>query len=156
MSMDTIYKVLLLQFAELYEKQDLLSKLTSQEFLHSYGYSEIHCIDAIGRIENPNATQIAQKLSMTRSAIGKITKRLIRNGDIVSYQNPNNQKEIYFKLTAKGESLFKEHEQRHSVWEKRDREFLEKINPEILEAVGTFLVDFNSYLNEQIKSLHKP
>lgn len=155
MSMDAIYKVLLSQFAELYEKQDILSKLTSQEFLHGYGYSEIHCIDAIGRIENPNATRIAKKLSMTRSAISKTTKKLIRSGDIINYQNPNNQKEICFKLTAKGYSLFKEHEQRHLAWEKRDREFLEKINPKILDTVSDFLVDFNSYLNEQIKSLNK-
>ncbi|SEP23132.1 DNA-binding transcriptional regulator, MarR family [Propionispora vibrioides] len=152
MSMDTIYEVLLSQFAELYEKQDILAKLTSQEFLHGYGYSEIHCIDAIGRMENPNAARIAKKLVMTRSAISKITKKLIRSGDIIGYQNSDNQKEICFKLTPKGYFLFKEHEQRHLAWEKRDREFLEKINPEILENVSTFLGDFNNYLHERIKA----
>jgi len=153
--MDTIIKALLLQFAELYEKQDILSKITSQEFLHGYGYSEIHCIDVIGRMEDSNATRIAKKLSMTRSAISKITKKMVQRGDIINYQNPSNQKEICFKLTKKGYSLFKEHEQRHLAWEKRDREFLEKISTKNLETVSTFLVDFNSYLNEQIKTLNK-
>lgn len=34
-------KLLLSQFAELYEKQDISTKLTSKEFLHGYGYSEL-------------------------------------------------------------------------------------------------------------------
>ncbi len=145
--------ILLAQFAELYEKQDVLSKLTSREFLHGYGYSEIHCIDVIGRTEDPNVTMIARKLSMTRSAISKITRKLLKNGDILSYQSAVNQKEIYFKLTPKGCSLFTEHEQRHSAWEKRDNEFFEQISPETLATVSTFLTGFNTYLDRQIKQL---
>lgn len=62
------------QLVELYEKQDMLNKLTSKEFIQSYGYSEIHCIDLIGKLEKPNVTKISSKLSMTRSAISKIVK----------------------------------------------------------------------------------
>lgn len=146
-------KLLLSQFAELYEKQDILTKLTSREFLHNYGYSEIHCIDLIGKLENPNVTKLSSKLSMTRSAISKIVKRLLNNGDITSYQNEDNKKEIYYKLTEKGKSLFDEHFRRHSAWEERDEKFFEKIDDRDLQTVSKFLNEFNKYLEEQITEL---
>jgi DNA-binding MarR family transcriptional regulator len=126
-------ELLLSQFAELYEKQDVLTKLTSKEFLHSYGYSEIHCIDLIGKLEHPNATKLSINLSMTRSAVSKITKKLLNNGDVISYQNEDNKKEIYYKLTEK--------------------EFFEKLDDKDLQTVSNFLSEFNKYLEIQITNL---
>ncbi|OOM82198.1 transcriptional regulator AdcR [Clostridium puniceum] len=146
-------KLLLSQFAELYEKQDILTKLTSREFLHGYGYSEIHCIDLIGKLENPNVTKLASKLAMTTSAISKILKKLLANEDITRYQCDENKKEIYYKLTEKGKALFDEHFKRHSSWEKRDEKFFEQINAKDLKTVSKFLTEFNKYLEAQISEL---
>lgn len=146
-------ELLLYQFAELYEKQDVLTKLTSREFLHSYGYSEIHCIDLIGKLEHPNATKLSVNLSMTRSAVSKITKKLLKNGDVISYQNEDNKKEIYYKLTEKGRLLFDEHFRRHSEWEQRDKQFFEKLDDKELQTVSKFLSEFNKYLEIQITNL---
>ena len=88
-------KSLITKFTELYEKQDMLTKLTSREFLHGYGYSEIHCIDWIGKLDNPNVTKLSSRLSMTRSAISKIIKKLVAKGAITSYKCKDNKKEIY-------------------------------------------------------------
>ena len=41
---------------------------------------------------------------MTRGAISKITKKLIKKGIIESYQKPDNKKEIYFRLDFTRES----------------------------------------------------
>lgn len=143
-------KLLLSQFAELYEKQDILTKLTSREFLHGYGYSEIHCIDLIGKLEQPNVTKLASKLIMTTSAISKILKKLLVNGDIIRYQCDENKKEIYYKLTEKGKALFDEHFKRHSAWEERDEKFFEGVDSDDLQAVSRFLNEFNKYLETQI------
>ena len=146
-------KLLLSQFAELYEKQDILTKLTSKDFLHSYGFSEIHCIDLIGNLEHPNVTKLSAKLSMTRSAISKIVKKLLANGDITSYQTEKNKKEIYLKLTEKGASLFNEHLKRHLFWEERDAAYFENRDNLELQAVSHFLKEFNDYLEKQISQL---
>lgn len=146
-------KLLLSQFAELYEKQDLLTKLTSREFLHGYGYSEIHCIDLIGKLQQPNVTKLSSKLAMTRSAISKIVKKLLLNGDIESYQCENNKKEIYYTLTEKGRALFDEHLSRHRAWEERDMKFFNDITENELQAVSKFLGEFNRYLESQISKL---
>lgn len=146
-------KLLISQFTELYEKQDILTKLTSREFLHSYGYSEIHCIDLIGKLEQPNVTKLSSKLSMTRSAISKIVKKLLTNGDITSYKRKDNKKEIYYKLSEKGQILFDEHFKRHSDWEKRDEKFFNQLDDKDLQTVSRFLNEFNQYLEAQIAEL---
>ena len=71
---------LLTLFASYMEKQEILSKLTESEKLHGYNYSEIHTIDAIGKIESPNVTGISEYMHMTRGAISKIAKKLQQDG----------------------------------------------------------------------------
>jgi DNA-binding MarR family transcriptional regulator len=66
----------------------------------------MHCIDLIVKLEQPSAKKTSSKLSMTRNAISKIVKKVLANGDIVSYQCEDNKKEIYYKLTEKGKELF--------------------------------------------------
>ena len=63
------------KFAEHYEKQDILTQLNTVDDLKGYNYSEVHCIDAIGKLEHTNVINIAKKLNMTKSAISKITKK---------------------------------------------------------------------------------
>ncbi len=147
------YDKLLSLFAEHLEKQDILSKLTEAEELHNCSYSEIHTIDSIGKITNPNVTKIANHLRMTRGAISKITKRLLVAEMIESYFLSNNKKEIYFKLTEKGKYIFQEHKKRHFLWEERDSTFFEKYSDEEIKIIINFMGQFNEYLNEQIKIL---
>ena len=65
--------VLMNLFVKYMEKQEILSKLTEDEKLHGYNYSEIHTIAAIGDLEEPNVTQIASYMNVTRGAISKFT-----------------------------------------------------------------------------------
>ena len=65
-------QVILDLFTELYEKQDILSKLTQSSSLQ--GYSVIHCLDAIGILDGPNITKIAEHLKMTRGELVKLSK----------------------------------------------------------------------------------
>ena len=115
---------LLNQFAEFLEKQDMLSKLTENEKLHSYGYSEIHVIAAIGDLEEPNVTALAKTLRLTKGAVSKITKRLISSNVIEAYTVPDNRQKIFYRLLEKGRFLYEEHEKRHKLWLERDRQFL--------------------------------
>lgn len=141
--------------AEHLEKQDLLSKLTEKEFLHGYGYSEIHFIDAIGVLNAPNVTKIANHLKVTRGAVSRMAKKQIAQNLIESYSLEDNKKEIYFRLTKNGEKLFNEHQQRHELWKQRDSEFFSKYSEERLCEIYTFFKDFNVYLGEQIELISK-
>ena len=77
---------LLKEIALMLERQDMLSKLTENQCLDEYGYSETHCIDYIGRLELPNVTKVAEHMGMTRGAISKMTRKLLAKGDVYKRQ----------------------------------------------------------------------
>ncbi len=146
-------ELLLKALALMLERQDMLSALTESQCLDEYGYSETHCIDAIGRLELPNVTRVAGYMGMTRGAISKMTKKLLEKGLIEKYTLETNRKEIYFRLTEQGRLLFEEHDKRHKLWEKRDMEFLSRYSEEEIGTVRRFMEEFNAYLEAQIGTL---
>ena len=135
------------------EKQEILSKLTEDEKLHGYNYSEIHTIAAIGDLEEPNVTNIANHMNVTRGAISKITKRLLAQNLIEAYQQDGNKQKIFFRLTELGQFLYDEHEKRHNLWLKRDDAFIKQFDKKTVKQVEEFMRAFNDYLEAQITEL---
>lgn len=148
-------KTLLRQFGEFLEKQDMLNKLTENQKLNNFGYSEIHTISAINNLENPNVTEIARQLDMTRGAISKITKKLLEKNLIEAYTIPDNKQKIFFRLTVAGQELYHEHEKRHRLWEKRDEEFLSRFSDGEQRTMFHFMAAYNEYLQRQIEEITK-
>lgn len=140
-------------FAKYMEKQEILSKLTEDEKLHEYNYSEIHTIAAIGNLKEPNVTNIANQMNVTKGAISKITKKLLQRQLIETYQQEGNKQKIFFKLTESGQFLYEEHEKRHNLWLKRDDEFIKQFDEKIVKQVEMFMIAFNDYLKVQITEL---
>jgi DNA-binding MarR family transcriptional regulator len=58
--------------------------------------------------EHPNVIKNSEQMDLTRAGISKINKRLLSKGLIESYQEPDNNKEIYFRLTESGQSVYDE------------------------------------------------
>ncbi|KNF07683.1 transcriptional regulator [Gottschalkia purinilytica] len=144
-------KNLLYLFKELYEKQDVLSKVCNEDLFDKYGNSEIHCIDAIGIMGEANGTQIAEHMKVTRSAVSKIIRRLLKDCLVNKYQKPDNKKEVFYRLSNKGQTVFEKHQKAHEKWEQRDTAFLRTINEKDKQTVLSFLQNFNNYLDELIK-----
>ena len=144
---------LLRQFAENMEKQEILSRMTEAAGLHGYSYSEIHTIDAIGRLSSPNTTSIAAELNLTRGAVSKIAKRLLKQGLIEAYQEDGNRQKVFYRLTPAGKELFDEHARRHAKWLARDEAFLQRYTEDDLQKMTRFMQDFNQYLDTCIKDL---
>ncbi|MFW6678719.1 MarR family transcriptional regulator [Lacrimispora sp. AGF001] len=142
---------MLRQFTQLYNNQDILSNLINSGLNSRYSNSELHCIEAIGKLERPNGVQLATLLSMTRGAVTKLAKRLLQDGLIERYTLSDNKKEIYYRLTSIGEVLFKEHEVAHTKWEERDIAFLSSVPIKEQQVVLEFLQKFNNYLQAKIQ-----
>ena len=140
-------------FAKYMEKQEILSKLTEDEKLHGYNYSEIHTIAAIGDLTEPNVTQIANHMNVTKGAISKIAKKLLEQNLIEAYQREGNKQKIFFRLTKSGQFLYEEHEKRHNLWLKRDNAFIKQFDLKTVEQVEKFMKVFNDYLETQITEL---
>ena len=150
---DRMHTKLMNLFVKYMEKQEILSKLTEDEKLHGYNYSEIHTIAAIGDLAEPNVTQIANYMNVTRGAISKITRKLLEQNLIEANQRDGNKQKIFFRLTKTGQFLYDEHEKRHNLWLKRDDAFIKQFDPETVEQVEKFMKAFNDYLEIQIMEL---
>ncbi|MFV0559455.1 MAG: MarR family transcriptional regulator [Enterococcus sp.] len=136
---------------QLFDKMAWLNKATMEERLKGYADSEVHCIEAIGLMKDPNVTRIAEFVYMTRGAISKLTKRLIKKELIESYQKKENKKEIYFRLTEKGQSIFAIHAQLHKEFRKRDKPIFDQITDDQRAEIQEFIALYGEHLDKEIK-----
>lgn len=125
-----------------------------KEYLKDYQFSEVHCIEIISRLENANVTRIAEAAHMTRGGISKLTKKLITRGAIAAYRQPENRKEIYFRLTPAGEEMVRRHAEIHRIWDLRDQAVVEMISADDSAVIIGFLRKFNAHIEAEIKKLN--
>lgn len=138
-------------FRDLYNKMVFLNKFKMEDSLKGYKSSEVHCIESIGRNADSNVTKLAESFYMTRGAISKITKKLMQKGIIKSYQKPDNKKEIYFKLTEQGKSIYKIHEELHKEFKERDKAVFEPVTEEQFDIMLRFVERYRRHLDAEIK-----
>ena len=141
----------ILGFRDLYNKMVFLNKFKMEESLKSYKSSEVHCIEYIGGNEDSNVTKLAEAFYVTRGAISKLTKKLIKKGIIESYQKPDNKKEIYFRLTSQGKAINKVHEELHKEFRERDKAVFEQIPEEQFDIMLRFVEMYSRHLDAEIK-----
>lgn len=138
-------------FSEVFNKRAWLNKVKMEKALAGYAASEVHCIEFIGKHKDPNVTKMAESMYMTRGAISKLTKKMLKKGYIESYQKTDNKKEIYFKLTAEGKKVFDIHERLHREFEDRDEVVFESVTDAQYDAFIEFLERYNQHLDQEIK-----
>ena len=138
---------------DLFNKMAWLNKVKMEDSLKGYNSSEVHYIEYIGRNVESNVTKVAESFYMTRGAISKMTKKLIKKGIIESYQKPDNKKEIYFKLTEQGQAIYKVHEELHKEFQARDKAVFEQITEEQFDSMLSFVEKYSRHLDTEIKKL---
>jgi DNA-binding MarR family transcriptional regulator len=141
---------LMLSLRELINKMAALNKSKMKDGLKGYRSSEVHCIEYIGKNVDSNVTKLAETY-MTRGAISKITKKLIKKGIIESYQKPENKKEIYFRLTEQGKAINQVHEELHKEFQERDKAVFEQITEEQFDSMLGFIEKYSKHLDAEIK-----
>jgi DNA-binding MarR family transcriptional regulator len=140
-------------FRDLLNKMAWLNKFKMEDSLKGYKSSEVHYIEYIGRNSDSNVTKLAECLYMTRGAISKMTKKLIKRGILESYQKPDNKKEIYFRLTEQGQDIYKVHEELHKEFQERDKSVFDEITEEQFDSMLSFMQKYSKHLDTEIKKL---
>ncbi|CEO11877.1 MarR family transcriptional regulator [Paraclostridium sordellii] len=138
---------------DLFNKMVWLNKFKMEESLKDYKSSEVHCIEYIGRNVDTNVTKLSEYFYMTRGAMSKLTKKLMKKGVIESYQKPDNKKEIYFRLTEQGKEVYKTHEKLHKEFQERDKAIFEQVTEEQFDSMLNFIEKYSSHLDGEIKKL---
>ncbi|WP_002147983.1 MarR family transcriptional regulator [Bacillus cereus] len=138
-------------FRDLYNKMVWLNKDKMEEGLKGYKSSEVHCIEYIENNIDSNVTKLAEAFYVTRGAISRITKKLIKKGLIESYQKSDNKKEIYFRLTEQGKVIYKIHEDLHKEFQERDKTVFEQVTEEEFDSIISFVEKYSRHLDAEIK-----
>lgn len=142
---------LLSLFKEYGDKQEMLSKLKEDQSLRGYNNSELHIIAAIGDLEQPNVTSLAEHMGMTRGGICKNIKKLAEAGLISSYQRDGNGKNIYYRLTDAGKTVYEKHAAAHEAWLVRDMAFVEGFSQKQLDQVRDFMKRYIKHIDQRIE-----
>ena len=116
---------LVLEYTNLSDETD---KLHNRDSLSGYDNSELNCLDAIGRLEQPNVTALAGEMRMTKGAISKILRKLSDKDAVEPYQLGSNRQKIFYRLTDAGQELFDAHRERHRGWEERELLFFRSLS----------------------------
>ena len=117
-------------FNKVSERHNLIKSIAEKKFLAEHSFIEVHCIELIEKMEDANVTKLSKCFKMTRGAISKTIKKLIEKGAVAIYQKPENKKEIYYKLTEIGMSIYLEHEEMHKSRIERDCVIFNKLSIE--------------------------
>ncbi|MWV47609.1 MarR family transcriptional regulator [Paenibacillus sp. HJL G12] len=144
-------ELVIMNFRDLFNKMAWLNKFKMEASLRDYKPSEVHCIESIEKNEDSNVTKLAESLYMTSGAISKITKKLMKKGIIESYQKPDNKKEIYFRLTEQGKTIYQIHEDLHKEFQERDKAVFEQVTEEQFDSMLKFMEKYSRHLDAEIK-----
>jgi DNA-binding MarR family transcriptional regulator len=93
----------------------------------------------IGLEEHPNATRLAKALGMTKGGVSKLTAKLRKKRFILTERVTGNRKEIYYRLTADGEKIFRTHAKLHLAAEEKMIKVIRKYDDEDLAVISDFL-----------------
>lgn len=152
--MDDICR-LIIDVNNLYKKIVWLnSKRVGDEF-KGYTESEVHCITYIHDNIDSNVTILANGLLMTRGAISKLTKKLIARDLLLAYSKDDNKKEVYFKLTEKGEYIANMHTLLHNELNERDKEVKKFFDKKSGDSVLEFIKIYDKHISAEIEKIKK-
>jgi DNA-binding MarR family transcriptional regulator len=76
--------------------------------------AEAHLVEAIHNHPEANTNELARILGFTKGNISLRTGKLVLKGLIEKYNKDDNRKEIFYRLTPKGQQLFDAHARFHA------------------------------------------
>lgn len=100
---------------------------------------DIHILESIGDRPGINVTGLADKHSITKSAVSQVVRSLEARGLIERYKEPENRKEVLFRLLEKGQIAFEAHRDFHRELEGPVIKELAAFSLEEFAAVDKFL-----------------
>ncbi len=150
--MDDSIFTLIVQFLEL---QSELHRQEASLVVRGLGDTELQVLKTIKELKQPNVTEMARKLKMTKGAISKNTRKLLGKELIESYMEPGNNQKIFFRLSRQGEIMYQACQKQDERWKERNLEYLRDLSKEELRVFWVRLQMYNNYLREEIAKSSK-
>jgi len=75
---------------------------------------EMHTIEAIGLVDNPTSSQVANKLGITVGTLSVSIQNLVKKDYVERIQSAEDRRIVRLKLTKKGKLLYRLHHKFHT------------------------------------------
>lgn len=103
---------------------------------HELTYSDIGLLRCVQHNEDAKASELSQCLGITNGAVAQLAKKLEMKGYIEPYRIASNKKEVYYRLTAKGEAACRGCEEHYEEIKENIRSYLETLDEETLDRIS--------------------
>jgi len=121
-------------------RRTIEKKMTEEQSTRNWTITQLHILSAVN--DNPNElnnTSLAAELNISKPAVTKALNGLIEHNLIVASKKAENNKEIYYDVTAKGKLLAAEHEKLHKIIEQQYDELFNDFSEDEINVIIRFL-----------------
>lgn len=131
---------------------DLEGKAIITEEFKDITNNDMHVIEAIGLGDGNNMSALARRLNITVGSLTTAMNSLVKKGYVERYRTEEDRRVVYVKLTAKGISAYKHHEEYHRRMTLAIKERLTEDEIPVLFKTLDALTDFfRGYQNTEHK-----
>jgi DNA-binding MarR family transcriptional regulator len=139
---------------ELMEKVYKAMNIVSAEMKTAWDYgvgfplhhSEVHLLEAIKLHEGANAGEMARHLGISNAAVSQVAKKLTKKALIESYRVEDNQKEVFFRLTALGKKACSGHQKHHGKIYRRFFDYYKRLGKKEIDVITQFLDEVERFM----------
>ncbi|MED2984873.1 MarR family transcriptional regulator [Bacillus thuringiensis] len=122
--------------------QEMIKELVSEyeNINKNWTLTQLHIVSVIHESKQQmNNTLLSMELNISKATISKAIRVLIDNRILLTHQNTDNKKEIFYTLTDKGIQLAIVHKKLHKIAHKRYSELFQQFDDSELQVVTKFL-----------------
>lgn len=112
---------------------------------------EIHFIEAVHNHPQFNSTELSLELGLRKGTFSKLGKKIEGRKLIERYQQKDNQKEVYYKLTDLGQKAFEGHYKFHEHISKKTYEKFARYTKQEEVVIMQFVKSYIEYLKEYLE-----
>ena len=110
--------------------------------------SEIHVLLSIEDKQSTNATKLANKLGISKSAVSQTISRLEKKGVIIKDKDPYNKNELILSLTSFGEKAFGRYKEKQASNRLHFNQYLNTLSEDDSEVINHFLQKVRGMLDQ--------
>ncbi|KLA22305.1 MarR family transcriptional regulator [Bacillus cereus] len=125
-----------------YASQEMIKELVSESenINKNWTLTQLHIVSVIHESKQQmNNTLLSMELNISKATISKAIHVLIDDKILLTHQNAENKKEIFYTLTDKGIQLAIVHKRLHKIAHERYNELFQQFNDSELQVVTNFL-----------------
>lgn len=118
--------------------------------------AQVQVIETVLKNKGNYMTYLSKELGITKGTLTKSINKLEKKGIVERYKLPSNKKEIYIRVTEKGEKIYNQYlEFTYEALFRSMIDSFEKIDSNALEVVKNMFIKADEYF-VKINALEKP